>query len=107
MGDQIEAENVKIRRRRGKTIPLYEPPHPGDLWNDLDDKDAVDPFDPEATKPEADESTPEACDEYLTAEVLLPHGGDFLKAIVGGRKRDHDGAPIGTRNANPLLDSRE
>jgi hypothetical protein len=103
----VAAEKAKASKDK-KKIALYTPPPPEDLWNDLDDADdVVDPFDPDSTKLEADESTPEACDEYLTAEVLLPHGGEFLKAIVKGRKRDHDGAPIGTRNANPLLDSRQ
>ena len=111
----------KIKLKIGNSIPTereegsstkegdqFNPPPPEDLWNDLDDADdVVDPFDPGSAKQDADESTPEACDEYLTAEVLLPHGGEFLKAIVKGRKRDRDGAPIGTRNANPMLDSRE
>jgi hypothetical protein len=38
--------------------------------------------------PEADEYTPEAYDEYLTAEVLLPNMGTVTKAKVIGRKRD-------------------
>jgi hypothetical protein len=42
----------------------------------------------------------------LTAQVLLPQGGEAKKATVVGRKRDHDGRPIGKRHANPLLDTR-
>jgi hypothetical protein len=57
--------------------------------------------------PEADDYTPEAYDEYLTAEVLLPNMGTMTKAKVTGRKRDADGNPVGRRNANPILDSRE
>jgi hypothetical protein len=41
----------------------------------------------------------------MTAQVLLPHGGEAKKAIVVGRKRDHDGRPIGKRHANPLFDT--
>jgi hypothetical protein len=50
--------------------------------------------------------TPESYDEYLTAQVLLPQGGEASKATVVCRKRDHDGRPIGKRHANPLLDTR-
>jgi hypothetical protein len=39
--------------------------------------------------------------------VLLPRGGEFLKATVKSRKRDIDGNPIGLCNTNPLLDSRQ
>ena len=53
-----------------------------------------------------DDHTPESYDEYLTAEVLLPQGGEAKKVTIIGRKRDHDGRPIGKRHANPLLDTR-
>jgi hypothetical protein len=56
------------------------------------------------TIPEADDYTPEAYDEYLTAEVLLPNMGTVTKAR---RKHDADGNPVGKRNANPKLDTRE
>ena len=55
--------------------------------------------------PEADDYTPEAYDEYLTAEVLLPNMGEITKAKVVGRKRDANGNPIGVRNSNPILDT--
>lgn len=60
-----------------------------------------------AEMPEADDFTPEAYDEYLTAEVLLPDMGTVVKAKVTGRNRDADGNPIGKRNANPILDTQE
>ena len=72
-----------------------------------DEKEVDDPVEPEATKLEADEYTPEAYDQYLLAEVLLPHGGDLQKAKVTGRIQDAKGLPVGKRNANPLLDTRE
>jgi hypothetical protein len=37
---------------------------------------------------------------------LLLYGGEAKKATGVGRKRDHDGRPIGKRHANPLLDTR-
>ena len=78
IGDQIDSFNKKERKKSGKALPLWDPESPWDLWNDLNDNDVVDPFDPDATQPEANAYTPEACDEYLTAEVLLPHAGEFL-----------------------------
>jgi hypothetical protein len=56
--------------------------------------------------PEADEWTPETFDQYLT-EVLLPVRSELVRAQVTGRKRSADGNPVGTANANPILDSRE
>jgi hypothetical protein len=61
----------------------------------------------EPFKADADEWTPETIDQYLTAEVLLPVRGELVKARVTGRKRGADGNPVGTANANPILDSRE
>jgi hypothetical protein len=49
---------------------------------DLYDGD-LDPF--AALMPEADEWTPETFDKYLAAEVLLPHGGELVRAKVTGR----------------------
>ena len=39
---------------------------------------------------DTDDFTPESYDEYLTAQVLLPQGGEASKATVVSRKRDHD-----------------
>lgn len=63
-------------------------------------------MEPDATRPEADDFTPEALDEYLTMNVMMPHGGDLKMAKVIGRKRDSEGNPIRTRHSNPILDSR-
>jgi hypothetical protein len=65
------------------------------------------PYEADAAMPEADEWTPETFDQYLTAEVLLPVRGELVRAQVTGRKRGADGNPVGTANANPILDSRE
>jgi hypothetical protein len=59
------------------------------------------------TTPDADEFTPESYDEYLLAQVSLPVGEDLLRGSVIRRTRDHNGRPIGTRNVNPILDTRE
>jgi hypothetical protein len=85
-------------------IGLY-PDVPDDVF--LPDREDDIAADQEAEMPEADDYTPEAYDEFLTAEVLLPSMGTVVKAKVVGRKRDADGNPIGKRNANPILDTRE
>jgi hypothetical protein len=56
---------------------------------------------------EADDWTPEAYDQYLTALVLLPRGDSQERAIVKRRTKDDDGNPVGKRDANPILDTRE
>jgi hypothetical protein len=57
--------------------------------------------------PEADEWMPETFDKYLAAEVLLPHGGELVRAKVTGRKRASDWTSIGVAHSNPILDTRE
>jgi hypothetical protein len=82
------------------------PEVPDDIF--LPDHDAdFDPAEPEAKMPEADKYTPEAYDEYLMAEVLLPNMGTVTKARVIGCKRDSDGNPVRRRNSNLILDMRE
>jgi hypothetical protein len=56
---------------------------------------------------EADDYSPEAFDEYLTAEIMANRGGELLRGTVTGRKRDRDGLPTGRADPNPLLDTRE
>ena len=70
----------------------------------LPDLEASDAQANDETIPEADDYTPEAYDEYLTAEVLLPNMGTVTKTE---RKRDAESNPVGKRNANPKLDTRE
>ena len=72
----------------------------------FEDEEIDEATEKDAVMPEADDYTPEAYDQYITATVLLPQGGESKKATVVGRKKDHDGKPIGKRNANPMLDSR-
>jgi hypothetical protein len=56
---------------------------------------------------EADEWTPETFDKYLAVEVLLPHGGELVRAKVTSRKRASDGTPVGVTHWNLILDTRE
>jgi hypothetical protein len=80
----------------------------GDLYDgDLDPFDEIEAAEEAALMPEADEWTPETFDKYLVAEVLLPHGGELVRAKVTGRKRAADGTPVGVAHTNPILDTRE
>jgi hypothetical protein len=70
---------------------VFLPDNDGDHELVDDDNDAV---------PEADDYSPEAYDEYLTAEFFLPTMGNITEA-------DADDNPVGKRNANPMLNTRE
>jgi hypothetical protein len=57
--------------------------------------------------PEANQYTPDSFDEYLNAQVVLPKGDHMVQGEVVRRRRDSNGQPIGKRNLNPILDTRE
>jgi hypothetical protein len=92
----------KINQLADDLVDVFHVP-PDDLFDD----EPFEPMEPESLMPEADMYTPEAFDEYLNVEVMLPHGGEVLKAKVKSRKRDADGREMGTRAQNPILDTRE
>ena len=75
----------------------------------MDDKFELDPEDEAEiySTPEADEFTPESYDEYLSAQVVLPVGEELKRGEVVRRRRDQNGCPVGIRNSNPILDTRE
>lgn len=98
LGDAVKDDNVNPKL----IADLLEPP---DYLFD-DEEDVVEPAELDASKQDADNFTPESYDQYLTAQVLLPQGGEAMKATVIGHKRDQNGKPIGVRNSNPLLDTR-
>jgi hypothetical protein len=50
--------------------------------------------------------TPEAGDNYLSADITLPVGGVLTRGRVISRKRDADGNTVGRANGNPILDTR-
>jgi hypothetical protein len=80
----------------------------GDLYDgDLDPFDEIEAAEEAALMLEADELTLETFDKYLAAEVLLPHGGELVRAKVMGRKRAADGTPVGVAHSNPILDTYE
>jgi hypothetical protein len=50
---------------------------------------------------------PEIYDGYITSQVMLPKGDEFIINTVVQRKMDADGNPTGKGNTNPILDKRE
>ena len=72
-----------------------------------DADDDIEPLEPESTKSDADDFTPESMDEYISASVLLPRGEDVVRAKVVGRKHGRDGNPLRMRHLNPNLDTQE
>ena len=80
---------------------------PNSFW-DLyeDDSFAQALYEPEAAMPEADYFTPDAFHNYISAKVMIQKSNGFFSATVIDRKRDANDDPIGTRNTNPILDTR-
>ena len=74
---------------------------------DLDEESDDDKKQQKEEIPEQDEFTPDSYDQYLGAELLLPYGDQMITGRVTKRARGQDGNPIGIRNTNPLLDTRE
>jgi hypothetical protein len=97
LGDKVVDEDV---------IEFQVIPH--DIFDDdveSDDQETCE--EPESTMPDADDYTPDVFDQYLTAEVLMEHGGQLQRGTVKARVRDANGIPIGVRHQNPILDTRE
>ena len=51
--------------------------------------------------------TPEASDNYVNANVMLPLGDSLLRGRVVERKRDAKGNVMGRANDNPIRDTRQ
>jgi hypothetical protein len=97
-----DIKNWPSNPKKLKGLPELPLP-PDDLF---EEDEPLEPFDSELASADADEYTPESYDEYISAQVVLPVGGESKMATVVGRKHDKDGRPVGTRNSNPILDSR-
>ena len=67
----------------------------------------TEPIEPMLSALEADEYMSEAYNKYLTAEVVLPHGGNSARAKVTAPKCNAMGRPIGDKApGQPMLDTR-
>ena len=51
--------------------------------------------------------TPEWGDNYLHVDLMFPRGNTLERGRVTKRARDSEGNPMGTANANPILDTRQ
>ena len=102
IGDSLDDSDI------APEILAQLPPPPDEMAKELFDNDGnvPEPMEPEASRPDADEYTPEAYDEYLAAGVVLPLGGEAKKATVTKRTVDAHGVPVGVRHSNPMLDTR-
>jgi len=72
---------------------------------ELDDDDDLE-FQEDSNIPEADEFTPDAYDEYIGAQILLPTADGRIQGRVVKRAKKDDGTPIGRRSNNVLHDTR-
>ena len=74
---------------------------------DNEEEFIAEPIKPKLSALEADKYMSEAYDEYLTAQVVLRHGGELARAKVTTRKHDARGSPIGKKApGQPMLDTR-
>ena len=103
IGDKIEKTDEQFAG-----YPDY-----GDLFSDDHDEFDIPPAEPDALMPDADDVkdddyvTDEFYDEYIGAEVLIDVGDEKQRAVVKKRVVDANGNPVGKRNDNYMLDTRE
>jgi hypothetical protein len=55
---------------------------------------------------DADDFTDDTYGQYVGAELITVHQGEYHHAVVNKRLRDPNGDPIGRRHINPKLDTR-
>jgi hypothetical protein len=101
IGDNVSKEDFKANYPHGIDAVPY------DIFEGEDD-DGYAPVEPDSLRPDADDHpSPDAYDQYLTANLLLDRGGSTVRGTVVRRKRDEMGRLVGKSNNNPLLDTRE
>jgi hypothetical protein len=73
-----------------------------------DEDDALDKTEePEAQQLHAEDVSKSDFDQYINAEFVITNNGEATKAGIVAWRRDKDFVPVGKRNSNPLLDTRE
>ena len=102
-----DAFDARVEERLGTTMTAQ------DFYNDSTEKDTPiferyeDNHENPMPEAEDDDVTPEAGDEYVGAQVQLPHGNTVSSGRVRGRKREADGTLTGVKHINPILDTRK
>lgn len=99
--DLIKAFDHQTAAKLGDNFGPQEDYSGNPYLQDIDDG-TFEPFEPEATMPEADAFD---IDAYLQAAVQLPKLEGYRMATVLRRKHDKDGNPIGYASTNPMLDT--
>ena len=100
IGDHVK-EDIKESGLESPPVDIFE------ASSDANPHVAWDPMEPESAKPEADEFTADAYDNYINAQVCVPIAGELTRGKVLKRKLDRDGIPTGVKNDNPILDTRQ
>ena len=110
---QMEKIDFEIDKAIGDEIPedealrIQETPDPEDMFEDEDSPIPMVSEDEDSEEmSDADEYTPKQYDEYVGTKILLPIGCEQLRGVVKKRSHDLNGNPIGLRNTNPILDTR-
>jgi hypothetical protein len=81
--------------------PMLADLDPAPDWIFEGEAELDEPEQPETVfKEEEDLHTSEAYDQWLTATILVERGGPQKRATVIGRKKDHNGNPIGRYHNN-------
>jgi Reverse transcriptase (RNA-dependent DNA polymerase) len=100
--EQIETYDNDLKTALGDRMQGIEIP-------DNDGIPEYEPYEDTTTEPiiipEADDIDLDATHKFLSARVMLPHGGQLSTGRVIRRKRDHDGVLIGRSDNNPILDT--
>ena len=123
----MEEFNESIQKRIGDDVKPddelleYEfPAPPESLFEDHEAPQEVLMNRREASSPDIDDLIAEAndseeeftpdgdiYDEYIGNQVMMKEGDRRLKCVIFNRIKDKYGNPVGKRNSNPSLDTRE
>ena len=98
-------------------VPCFDSDNPRSIYYqpfdcDESDDDVILPYGEEILDnklEEIDMPYLEQLDNYIGTHVVIPgvtDGVEPVLAVIKGRKRDHEGNPIGVSNPNPILDTR-
>ena len=97
--------------------PIFDEMKPTQIYHDVLQTDASEddialPYGDEiidAIPTEINEKYLDSLDNYIGTNVVIPGTSEGIEpviAVIKGRKRDHNGNPIGISNPNPILDTR-
>jgi hypothetical protein len=100
LGDSVDSTTLEELNLNTPEYPLYEDQVEGTYQPALDTDEMI------PSQVQAEITTSEYGDNYIGAEVDLPHHGTVMQGKVKRRARDADGELFGAANNNPILDTR-